>query len=158
MGPLRIELRTSREIAALLGTAYGIAGLALWLSPVGAWLSGGACAALAHCAWRSVGRHASRSIPDAVVALELYDDCTAAVRTADGRWLRVAIVGSTFTSSVFAVLNLRAEGKRGLRSVLVSRDCIDRDAFRRLRVWLRWYCVGKLAATEEAQGRLLERL
>jgi toxin CptA len=147
--PLRVELRASREIAAMFFAGHGLAGAGLWLSPLSAWACCAASAALALAAWRSVHRHAFRSASDSLVAFELYEDCTVSARTNDGRWLRFAIVGSTFTSRFFTVLNLRSEGGWRVRSVLVSGDCIDRDAFRRLRVWLRWYCAGRIAAIKE---------
>jgi toxin CptA len=75
-----------------------------------------------------------------VVELELYEDCTLSACTGDGRWLHYRIVGSSFLSRVLTVLNLRGESAWGVRSVLISADSVDPDAFRRLRVWLRWRC------------------
>lgn len=147
-GPLRLRLRPSRRLAAVLCTAHGVAGAALWASPLPGVLSiVGSMVVTASAVW-SVRGHAFRSAPRSVVELELYEDCTLSARTADGRWLQYRMVGSSFVSRVLTVLNLRTEGAWGVRSVLISADCVEPDAFRRLRVWLEWRCGGKVGAPE----------
>jgi toxin CptA len=107
----------------------------------------GSMVVTASAVW-SVRGHAFRNAPRSVVELELYEDCTLSARTADGSWLQCRMVGSSFVSRVLTVLNLRTEGAWGVRSVLISADCVEPDAFRRLRVWLEWRCGGKVGAPE----------
>jgi toxin CptA len=141
-GPLRVRLHRSNWLAAALCTAHAVAAAALWASQLPWWMSAIATATIAASAAWTVRGHAFRTAASAVVELELYEDCTLSACTADGRWLRYRMVGSSFLSRVLTVLNLRAEDAWIVRSVLISADGMDRDAFRRLRVWLRWRCSG----------------
>jgi len=149
-GPLHLPLQRSNRLATALCAAHAVAAVALLASPLPVLLSGAACAALLVSAAWSVRRHAFRTSPSALVELELYEDCTLSACTADGKWLQYTVVGSSFLSRVLTVLNLRAEGTWRLRSVLISADCVDRDAFRRLRVWLRWRCAGRTSGADQA--------
>jgi toxin CptA len=141
-GPLRLHLKRSQSLALLLCAAHVTVAAALWASPLPAWANAAGSALLALSAAWSVRGHAFRTAPSSVVELELYEDCTLSACTADGRWLHYRIVGSSFLSRVLTVLNLRGESAWGMHSVLISADSVDPDAFRRLRVWLRWRYAG----------------
>ena len=149
-GPLRVRLRRSNRLAVALCTAHAVAAAALWASQVAWWMSVIGSAAIAASAAWTVRGHAFRTAASALVELELYEDCTLSACTADGRWLRYSMVGSSFLSGVLTVLNLRAEDAWIVRSVLISADGVDRDAFRRLRVWLRWRCGGRPRTSNDA--------
>jgi toxin CptA len=152
-GPLRVRVGRSDTLVTLLAFAHGIACAALWISPVPTLICSAASVALAFSVRRCLHRHAFRTAPDALVELELYEDCTASAYTVDGRWLQFRVIGSSFASQVLTVLNLRAEGTWRMRSVLITRDCIDHHAFRRLRVWLRWHCATRIAAADADPGK-----
>lgn len=137
-GTLRVQLSPSRQIAAALLAAHVLASASLWLSPLPAWPALGLIAALAAHAAISVRRHAFLDSAEALVELELRDDGTLSACTRAGQWLACELAGTGFVSSALAVITLRAEGERRVRSVLVAPDGMERDAFRRLRVWLRW--------------------
>jgi toxin CptA len=141
-GPLRLRLKRSKSLALLLCAVHALAGAALWASPLPALASVAGSALLALSAALSVRRHALRTTPGSVVELELYEDCTLSACTGDGRWLQYRIAGSSFCSRMLTVLNLRGESAWEVHSVLISADSVDPDAFRRLRVWLRWRCAG----------------
>ena len=142
--PLRLRLRSSPRLAAVLLAAHVAAAAALWASLLPVALSiAGSMAVAASAAWSMRG-HAFRSAPSSVVELELYEDCTLSAGTVDGRWVRCRLIGSSFVSRVLTVLNLRSEDAWGVRSVLISADAVEPDAFRRLRVWLQWRCAGRM--------------
>jgi len=151
-GPLRVCLHRSKRMAAALCAAHAVAAAALWASQLAWWMSAIGTAAIAGSAVWTVRRHAFRTAASALVELELYEDCTLSACTVDGRWLQYRMVGSSFLSRVLTVLNLRAEDAWIVRSVLISADGVDRDAFRRLRVWLRWRCGGRPRTSNEAGG------
>ncbi len=151
-GPLRLQLRPSRRLAAVLAGVHGVAIAALWSLPVPSALLVAGSALLAASAACIVRTHALRTGVNATLELELYEDCTLSLRTGDERWLRYNIVGSSFVTRVLTVLNLRAEGAWRMRSVLISADCIDPDAFRRLRVWLNWRCAGPIETLDSSQS------
>jgi toxin CptA len=137
-GPLRLRLKRSKSLALLLCAAHVVPAAALWASPLPIVADIGGSVLLALSATWSVRGHAFRTAPGSVVELELYEDCTLSARTADGRWLQCKMVGSSFCSRVLTVLNLRSESAWGVHPVLISADSVEPDAFRRLRIWLRW--------------------
>ena len=149
-GPLHLRLQRSHRLAAALCAAHAMGAAALLASRLPVLMSGAACAALMVSAAWSVRRHAFRTAPNALVELELYEDCTLSACTADGKWLQYTVVGSSFLSRVLTVLNLRTEGTWRMRSVLISADCVDRDAFRRLRVCLRWRCARSSSGADQS--------
>jgi len=152
-GPLRIRVGRSGTLIALFANGHGIAGAALWISPAAPLICCVVSVGVALSAAWCLHRHAFRTAPDALVELELYEDCTASAYTVDGRWLQYRIIGSSFASQVLTVLNLRPEGTWRMRSVLITRDCIDHHAFRRLRVWLRWHCAMRIATADGDPGK-----
>jgi hypothetical protein len=149
-GTLRVQLAPSRRIAAALLAAHMLAGASLWVSPLPAWAALTLIAMLAAHAAISVRRHAFLDADGALLELELRDDGTLSACTREGRWLACELVGSGFVSSAFTAITLRADGERRVRSVLIAADCMERDAFRRLRVWLRWRGSGNAGSNDPA--------
>ena len=137
---LSLRLGPSRILSAALGGAHILAAGALWAAPVAvAWALAGSLVVAVHLVW-VLRHHAWRSARHALVEVEVRDDCTAAVRSQTGEWRTYRVAASTFVSAPLTVLNLRPEHGRGLLAVLITADNVDRDGFRRLRVWLRWRC------------------
>lgn len=137
---LSISLGPSRLLLVLLATMHGVAAGGLWLVPGPLWpkaLLGLSLAASlvfhgARDAWRLLGRSA--------VALRLRSDCKCEIGNRLGGWQEARLLGSSFVSPYLTVLNLRPEGRRFARHVVILPDAVDADAFRRLRVLLRWKC------------------
>jgi hypothetical protein len=70
--------------------------------------------------------------------LELREDGAAVIHTRQGRSSVAQVLGSSFVSPILAILDLRVTDGRLRRAVPVAFDSLQRDDFRRLRVWLRW--------------------
>lgn len=132
-----IELQPSRSLAALLAVAHGGA---LWmlatLTPPW-WVMAAGAAVLGLNAATTILRHALLRGAGAVTAMEFSDREQLRLRTGDGAWQEGLLLGSSMVSAGLAVLNISRAGK-GVVHVIIVGDAIDRDDFRRLRVWLRW--------------------
>lgn len=135
---VRVTINPSRALAVLLivvhlGTAAVLVplDLALWVK-----VSLALCVAtsLAH----SLCRHALLKTCGSVTGIELGDRSNARVLTRDGHWREADVLGTTYVSSLFTVLNLRLKASRLARHVLLVPDNSDSEDFRRLRVVLRW--------------------
>lgn len=148
LNPLRVELKPSHRLAALLGAAHGGALLLLMILPLP--LLGIALIAILvlGSAVHTISRHARRLGKDAVTALELIDREQLQFRTGDGVWHRGELLDSSTISVWIVLLNIRSDRGRN-RHVVIPGDGIDADDFRHLRVWPRW---GPRPAGEKADA------
>jgi toxin CptA len=161
---LTVRLKPSVRLAIILGIAHFAAIGLLWpLSlPVAAKLAGGAI--LASSLILYLRHHIAQRSPRSVLGFELTDDMTCILETKEGN-IACAILGSTFVAPYLTVLELKPlesqeegigssgagqKGSRGWRgwwrnrkkhaprSLVILPDAIDAEAFRQLRVLLRW--------------------
>ena len=86
---------------------------------------------------------ASRSKPE-IAGLRLQPDGGWILHSADAAEIEAALLGSSLVNPWFALLHFRAESRR--YSVLVCRDSLGADEFRRLRVAL------NVAGVEDGDG------
>jgi hypothetical protein len=121
--------------AALLGAVHALAacaalvalpGPAALVCVLGVALSGGAC----------ISAVLQRS-PDSVRELALRPDGGAAWRDRDGSWHVAREVTGGVIAPWLAVIGLKEDGGR-TRRILLMPDAMQSEAFRELRVWLRW--------------------
>jgi toxin CptA len=136
--PLKIELKASRMLTAVLAFAHITVAALLLASGLEAVLAAPLMALLLAGGWRSI-RHSARLMSSScIVALEVTSDSRLSARMRNGRWMACEVLGTTFVASRLTLLNLRERGSNTVRHVVVAPDGIDDDDFRKLRVWLRW--------------------
>ena len=135
---LRIGIARSIWLAALLVIAHLIAGACVFAFVPAWWtvaiLTIALCASLVF----HLRRDALRLSGDAVIEVTLRDHGRCKLLTRGGAVLEGTVAGSSFVSALFTVLNVRLDGGRRLRSVVVMPDCATAEDRRRLRVWLRY--------------------
>lgn len=89
-------------------------------------------------AWIDARRHALRFGADAVTALRLSETGIECL-TRSGTWRAGEVLASGLVSPMLTVFRWRQQDDRARPStVVVLPDALDDDAFRRLRVYLRW--------------------
>jgi len=128
----RLELSRSWTFAALILAMHGAAATSILLvmpSLAGAALGAGFVTLGAAAAWARA-LHASRG---SVRALELGD--ALVVELADGRRLTAEVGANRHVSRFMVTLPLRRPVRR---TILVTRDMLDPEEFRRLRLWALW--------------------
>jgi toxin CptA len=145
---LRVWLRPSRTLAAALAAAHVVALaaalLALPAAAAAVVAAGVVLSAVAHL------RLALHRAPRAVAGLEVTADGQFAVADPAGTWSTARLRSVAVPVPWLAVVTARdALGQR--RSAVVLPDALDRDAFRRLRVWLRWGLAGGAAAADSTR-------
>jgi toxin CptA len=134
----QIRVAPSLLIAIAVGASHLLAGVLLWLAPIP--VAGRALFAFAIAASLVyfMARDALLHAADSIVALEIRERGGIACRTRRGDWHECDLLGSTFVSPLVTVVGLRPTGRRRTRHVVLVPDNVQRDEFRRLRVWLRW--------------------
>jgi toxin CptA len=135
---LKIAIGPSRRLALLLCLVHMAAvGACLVVTmPVSARVV--LIAVIAASCARSVYGAALLRSRDAVVALEIKNDGALSFQTRRGEWYQGTLLGSSFVAPYLAVLNLRCESSRRIHHVVILPDSAATDAFRQLRIWMRW--------------------
>lgn len=119
--------------AAHLGAAA-----AVWLAAVPLWLKLVLGLGVATSLGWPLARQAALRAAEAIVELEVSERGRLSFLTRRGEWRACELLGSTYVSPRLTVLNLKPEGGRYARHVVLLPDNVDEREFRRLRTWLRW--------------------
>ena len=134
---LRIAIGPSRTLAVVLAAAHSTALAIAFIVTVPAWARLIIAAAVVTSGGISIWRSALQCSPSAIVGIEAEEGGRIACRIRDGRWHDAEVLPSSFVAPWLTVLNLRMAGG-GVAHVLILPDNVEREAFRRLRVLLRW--------------------
>lgn len=135
---LNITLRPSWVLAAILAVAHGAAIAMIALVSLPPWLQLIAIAAFVLNLIFEVRKSALLRSPNAVVAIDITSDDAFSIQTRRGGRIECEVLGSTYVTVFLAVLNLREIDSGAARRVTILPDSIDKEDFRKLRVWLRW--------------------
>jgi toxin CptA len=137
---LSITLRPSYLLALMLAAMHALALISVWLVPLPLTAKIGAAVVLMLSLVLTLRRHVWRTGKQAIRAIRLSGECDVAVQGQDSEWQEVVLLPSSFVSDYLTVLNLRLEGEKLARHVVILPDAIDAEQFRQMRVWLRWKC------------------
>ncbi len=135
---LKVRLRPSWILAAILAAAHGAAIVIIALVSMALWLQLIAIAALAASLIYEIRHTVLLRAPDAVVALEIASDDALSIQTRGGDWIRCEVLGSTYVTYLLVILNLKDLEHGRVKRAVILPDSIDAEDFRKLRVWLRW--------------------
>ena len=138
MSAQRIAIVPSARLALGLCAVHCAAAGALWLAPVPVAAQAALSIAIAASFAFYLARDAALRTGDAIVALEIREEGEVSLRTRRGEWLECELLGSSFVSSRLTIVNLRPQGRRRLRHVILVPGNVDDQDFRRLRTWMRW--------------------
>lgn len=129
--------RPSRYLAAILIVAHGAAGLALLLVPASLWLAFPAmCLLLASFAYH-LRRHAWLRASSACIALR-FEAEGVQLMMGNGAQLEGEISADSFVTPMLTIINVLVPAQRARCSIVILPDSMGREAFRQLRVRLRW--------------------
>ena len=140
-----LYLRPSLWLALLLGGLHAGALFCLWLVPLMPWAKLLGSALLLTSAVHAVFHHALNRCARSVQALAL-DQAGRLEVVMGGNRLAAALVPGAFVTPWLTVLQCRTA--KGRVSLLLTPDRVEAEAFRRLRVRLRW---GRVPAPESPQ-------
>lgn len=135
---VRVSLKPSRYIMAVLVTVHTAAAVVVWPLQIPGAAKATLVAFVVASLARSLWRHALLKARGAIVAIAFTDSENVSVRTGEGSWREARILGTSYVSPLLTALNLRAEGLKLVRHVVMVPDNVDSEDFRQLRVVLRW--------------------
>ncbi len=133
-----VILRPALRLAFVLALVHaGMGGLLLFM-PLPPWVLAFLLAGLVASAVYAVWRQALRRGPRAITSLSFRNREQLEIGRRDGSRQAGRILNSSTAGSLLIVLNIRVEQRRRPVHVVVTRDSLEDDGFRRLQVWLRW--------------------
>jgi toxin CptA len=77
-------------------------------------------------------------LPWSLVGLELNSKGELHVQCKDGKKQSVTVLEDSVVLPYLTILNLKMGERRWRRHMLITPDRVEPNAFRQLRVWLRW--------------------
>lgn len=134
--PVTLILGPSRWLAFLFLSMGTIASVSIILLPWAWWLKAILIATITTTIARQIWRDAWRRYPASPVMIELDHAGKLWLATRNGRRYPAKVQGSTLVMAGLIVLNLKLEHARV--SCVILPGAVDAEAFRCLRVWLRW--------------------
>jgi hypothetical protein len=147
--PLVLELRPSGRLAGACTLAWGGGAVAALLSgvplPLATVLALGALAGLARC----LRRTALNTARDAVTALAWGADGGWTLGLGDGSRVTATLLPAPYRQPWLTVLRFRVPGRRLPVSAVITRDRVDPEPFRRLRVRLYLWSQGYEGASSD---------
>lgn len=139
METLHIELGASRRLTAWVVVMHVFAGVMLWLSALPPWLAFASMPMLTGSLVFYLRGPCLRLSSGAIVSVSLHPDCRCEFQTKNGEYHDALLLGSSFVAPYLTVLNLRPAGRLARHAVILP-DNVDAEAFRKLRVLLKWRC------------------
>lgn len=135
--PIRLDFKPSMRLTLVLAVAALLACLALAVIGVAFWvkllaMTAVLTATLYHVLYAL--QHMSRSC----IVLSMDSKGAWQLLTRGGDRYPATILPSSFVTPDLTVLNCSLAGKRLQYHLVILPDAVDADAFRRMRVWLRW--------------------
>jgi len=83
-------------------------------------------------------RYALLTTSNAITAFELSEEKQCRLMTYSGETIHCVVESNSFIAPTLVILNLKNKLKRSLYSVVLLPDCMEKNEFRRLRMWLKW--------------------
>jgi toxin CptA len=115
-----------------------VACLILFFMPVLLWLKALAILLISLTTIWHMAQNALLLLPKSIIKLELTARAEFFVTQRDGQKIKAEVLTTSFVAWYLVMLNLRLPDGRLARHVVLMPDMLDGEAFRRLRVWLRW--------------------
>ncbi len=141
MQRIHLNIKASITLCLLLGVMTAIAVLSISVLPYPwqpkAWLAGAVLLASGHAQLH----HALRGLRSSVVAVQITSDSSVQLLRRDGRCYAVKVLPSTVVTPWLSVLHCQVQGApwyNRVQHAIIFADAVDADAYRHLRVYLRW--------------------
>jgi toxin CptA len=136
--PIKLNLKPSYWLAALLAASSLGACIIVLCMPMPISLKIFICVPVVLVATYFIAQDALILLPWSFTDLALNTKGKLLVTRKNGLVSSTSVLPSSFVAAYLTVLNLKINGSRWRRNLLLTPDRVDAEAFRRLRVWLRW--------------------
>jgi len=133
-----LQLHPSRTLATLLVASHALSLLLIWSMPIILVWQIVFSLLLAASLVFHLRRDGLLAAPKSIVRLRFSPDCRCIYQTRDGTWIEAMLLGTSLVTPWLSVLNLKPDGRRLSRHVVIFPDSADAEGRRKLRILLRW--------------------
>ena len=131
------KLYPSRIFSALLYSVYTASLLIVFILPAALLAKAALAAVLVFFLRYFLRRDAWLLLPSSYVAIRL-DGERIVLKSRMGSEISGQVARDSVITPLLTVLNVVPQGKRGMRSIIIFPDSMDKERFRELRVLLKW--------------------
>jgi hypothetical protein len=132
-----LQLRPSLYLLALLLFLHGGALAIIWYLSVPLLLAAIITVLCLFSLWQTLAIHVLRNSKKAITQLRKENDGQWELKTRSGKVFSARLRGDSICTTHCVLLNFRIAGKHLPLSVVIWRDAVDNESFRRLRGQLR---------------------
>jgi hypothetical protein len=136
---LNLVLKPSMFLAYLFASVGALASFCLIVCPLPLLAKIIACAAVVYAVRQAIMQHALLSIPSSIIQLYANHQGEWFARNRQGNAFKVRFHAESFVSAYLTVLICLREEKHKDETILLFQSRLDQDAYRRLRIILRWH-------------------
>jgi toxin CptA len=136
--PIQLNLKPSYWLAGLLAVSSLGACIIVLCMPMPVSVKIFICVPVVLAAAYYIAQDALVLLPWSCTDLALNTKGELLVTRKDGLVSLAGVLPSSFVAAYLTVLILKTGASRWRRNLLLTPDRVDAEAFRRLRVWLRW--------------------
>jgi toxin CptA len=135
---MRLDFKPSVLLVGIFSSAGIGACITLIFMPIGALLKIVLCLLITLVASYHILDKGLKRLPRSCIGLVVNAKGELTVITKDGSEQQITVLPSSFVASYLTILNYKVERRYWQRSIVLLPDNVDAEAFRQLRVWLRW--------------------
>ena len=135
--PLQLDLFKSHILLYYLLAIYALAFVSLFYFALPPLIIAAIGLILFVRGYRTIALHVTRKARQAILRVVWDDNDRWHIVRKNGEKVRVKLVGDTFVHPKLTILNFKVPQKRFLQAVILTRDNINQETHRRLRVRLR---------------------
>lgn len=133
----RLKLTAYKQLAGLLSLLYAITLVILLFSNGHGWLKLLLLLAVSIYVWYAITRFALRTSSSAIMQCWLDEKGLWNLQTKTGRLYRGILRGDSLITPYLTILSFKINKRYWPLAITITPDAIDKEAFRRLRVYLR---------------------
>ncbi len=135
---LHVIVKPSYQLAIILGGMHIVVIVLISMLPIPVYVYLVLVMGLGYSAWRSIMHSALLRPSRALSSLTFFDKTTCRLQRRNGAIEEAAILGSSVVGPYLTVLNIKTGHARRQEYLVMLPDRLEQQAFRRLRVLLRW--------------------
>jgi hypothetical protein len=136
LAPINVAFKPSRRLATVLLAAHIASAILILVLPLPLWSKFVALPIITASAWHNVRAYALFATPTAVRSLRILSNGNLEIDR--GKWQSATLVGEQFIHPQLTIIRCKTETSRRAIAIVILPDMLDSEAFRALRVRLKW--------------------
>jgi len=135
--PLRLEIGSSKKLLVLLVILHGLSFAVLFVLNLHIAILLSLGIGVISSAYYSISYHALKNLPSSIIGIVVLADGRWLLQLKSGQEIEAKIDGNSYVQPFCTILVFQCEDRFLSRSVVLLRDNVEKEDYRRLRVQLK---------------------